>query len=360
MHLKINNHEDELFLPDFCAIRMIFVVIIIAQLAAFVIALAPLNIPLADRLNDLGMISLFVQWCALGSCSILCIARRYLKQLNNTQAGIISYVLILIVVVLVNELALSLVYSSPFDNTTKWTWDFRLRNLAIAALVAAPILRYFYVQHQWRRNLRAEANARLQALQARIRPHFLFNSMNTIASLIAVQPDEAEEAVHNLADLFRASLLHTNKLITLHDEFALSRQYLEIECLRLGDRLKINWDINELPDDALLPPLIVQPLLENAIYHGIEPIMDGGMINIIGKLENKQILIKISNPLSEQSADQAHHKTSGNQIAQENIRERLDTLYSSRGNLIVEHSHNYYTVILSFPYQNEYEDPHRR
>jgi len=360
MQEMTNQFEDELFLPDFCAIRMVFVVIIIAQLAAFVIALAPLNVPLDDRLYDLGMISLFVQWCALGSCSILCIARRYLKRLNNTEAGLISYLLILLVAVVVNELALHLVYSSQFDDTSTWVWHFRIRNLAITALIAAPILRYFYVQHLWRRNVRAESNSRLQALQARIRPHFLFNSMNTIASLIPQQPEQAEEAVHNLADLFRASLDHKNKFITLQDEIFLCRQYLEIECLRLGERLKINWNIESLPDDALMPPLLIQPLLENAIYHGIEPIMQGGTIEIKGVYERNLLLIEISNPVSTETSGQQSLRSSGHHIAIKNIRERLDAVYSSLGTLTVQHNHDHYKVTLSFPYKNEYEDPNRR
>jgi two-component system sensor histidine kinase AlgZ len=355
-----NQYEDELFLPDLCAIRMVFVVVIIAQLAAFVIALAPLNVSLDDRLNDLGMISLFVQWCALGSCSVLCFARRFLKRVNNIQAGFISYFLILLVVAIISELALQLVFSSQFDNASTWVWHFRSRNLAITALVAAPVLRYFYIQHQWRRNLRAESNARLQALQARIRPHFLFNSMNTIASLIPQQPDEAEEAVHNLADLFRASLNYKNKFITLQDEFSLCRQYLEIECLRLGERLKINWNIESLPEDALLPPLLIQPLLENAIYHGIEPILAGGTIQINGTFEKNSLLIEISNPLAEDASQQPSPRSSGHHIALDNIRERLDALYANLGTLSVEHNHDTYKVKLSFPYKNEYEDPNRR
>lgn len=355
-----DQYEDELFLPDLCAIRMVFVVIIIAQLAAFVIALAPLNVTLDDRLYDLGMVSLFVQWCALGSCSVLCVARRFLKRVNNIQAGFISFFLILLVVAIISELALQLVFSSQFDNTSVWVRHFRLRNLAIAALVAAPVLRYFYVQFQWRRNLRAESNSRLQALQARIRPHFLFNSMNTIASLIPQQPDEAEEAVHNLADLFRASLNHKNKFITLEDEFFLCRQYLEIECLRLGDRLKISWNVDSLPTDALMPPLLIQPLLENAIYHGIEPILDGGTILISGSFDKNMLLIEISNPISKTIPQQQPQRSSGHHVALDNIRERLDALYADLGTLTIEHNHDTYIVKLALPYKNEYEDPHRR
>ncbi len=351
-----NQNCEELFLPDFCAMRMVFVVVIIAELAAFVLALAPLEIPLQARLNNLGMISLYVQWCALGSCAVLCLARPRLCGLSNSQAGIISYLLILLVIIGVTELAYWLVYRPTNHATLAWHWHFLSRNLAIGALISGPVLRYFYVQKQWQRNVQAESEARLQALQSRIRPHFLFNSMNTIASLVHGQPQQAEEAVENLADLFRASLSDARQRIPLHEELALCRRYLEIEALRLGDRLQQEWDVQQLPEDALVPPLIIQPLLENAIYHGIEPLTTGGCISISGHLDKKQIEITIRNPLN----DNRQQQSAGNQLAQENIKQRLTTLYGSQGDLKIDSSQDAYQVTIHFPYQVQHEDPDRR
>ena len=357
MRLKRSNTNcDDLFLPDFCGIRMVFVVVIIAQLAAFVLALAPLDVPLTQRWSNLGMISLYVQWCALGSCTILCIIRPWLCGMTNINAGIISFLLILLVIILVTELAYWFIYKPGYEASDSWHIQFLLRNMVIGAIITGPILRYFYVQNQWRRNVQAESEARLQALQSRIRPHFLFNSMNTIASLIPAEPQQAENAVENLADLFRASLSDARDLIPLSEELELCHRYLDIEALRLGERLQQKWDIDSLPRDALLPPLLIQPLLENAIYHGIEPLTDGGAIEIDGQLQNKKIVLTIRNPLDQESAQQIAR---GNQLAQDNIRERLSALHGKQGDLQIETGPHHYQVTISFPYQSEYEDPDR-
>ncbi len=358
MRLKRSTTKcDDLFLPDFCAMRMVFVVVIIAQLAAFVLALAPLDIPLAQRWNNLGMISLYVQWCALGSCTVLCIVRPWLCGMTNIQAGIISYLLILLVIALITELAYWLIYKPGYESSQTWHIHFLLRNIVIGAIISGPILRYFYVQNQWRRNIQAESEARLQALQSRIRPHFLFNSMNTIASLIPAEPQQAEDAVENLADLFRASLSDARNLIPLSEELELCHRYLDIEALRLGERLQQKWNIDTLPRDALVPPLLIQPLLENAIYHGIEPLTEGGTIEVTGQLENKKIALTIRNPLNQNSDQQIAR---GNQLAHDNIRERLTALHGKQGSLQIEADEDSYQVTIRFPYQNEYEDPDRR
>ena len=358
MRLKRSTTKcDDLFLPDFCAMRMVFVVVIIAQLAAFVLALAPLDIPLAQRWNNLGMISLYVQWCALGSCTVLCIVRPWLCGMTNIQAGIISYLLILLVIALITELAYWLIYKPGYESSQTWHIHFLLRNIVIGAIISGPILRYFYVQNQWRRNIQAESEARLQALQSRIRPHFLFNSMNTIASLIPAEPQQAEDAVENLADLFRASLSDARNLIPLSEELELCHRYLDIEALRLGERLQQKWNIDSLPRDALVPPLLIQPLLENAIYHGIEPLTEGGTIEVTGQLENKKIALTIRNPLNHTSGQQIAR---GNQLAHDNIRERLTALHGKQGSLQIEADEDSYQVTIRFPYQNEYENPDRR
>ncbi|MCG6936514.1 MAG: histidine kinase [Proteobacteria bacterium] len=346
---------DDLFLPDLCALHMVFVVVIIAELAAFVIALAPLDTPITQRWESLGMISLYVQWCALGSCTVLCIVRPWLCGMSNIRAGIISYVLILLVIIGVTELAYWLVYRVGYEYSLNWHWQFLARNVAIGALISGPILRYFYVQNQWRRKVQAESEARLQALQSRIRPHFLFNSMNTIASLVHAEPEQAEAAVENLADLFRASLSDARARIPLEEELALCRHYLEIEALRLGDRLQQQWRVEVLPADALVPPLLLQPLLENAVYHGIEPLTDGGTIEIDGNLQDGVIEIRIRNPLNSQST-----RSQGNRIALDNIRQRLAALYGKQGNLHVDSDEHHYTTTIRFPFQTTaHEDSDR-
>jgi two-component system sensor histidine kinase AlgZ len=226
------------------------------------------------------------------------------------------------------------------------TWLFMLRNLVIGAIVTALLLRYFFVSHQWRLHVQAEARSRIDALQARIRPHFLFNSMNTIASLTRSDPDQAEQAVEDLADLFRATLNDAGRLLTLKEEFELTRVYQRIEMLRLGDRLRVDWDVSGLPMRARLPGLTIQPLLENAIYHGIERLDEGGLVTIVGQCSNDKIEINVTNPVGAAEGDQIRQ---GHQLAVNNIRERLQLAFDGRGSLEVAESGGTYRATVRFP-----------
>ena len=196
--------------------------------------------------------------------------------------------------------------------------SFTLRCMLITAITAALVLRYLYVRHQWRQQIEAESQARVAAMQARIRPHFLFNCMNTIASLTRKDPRLAEESIENLSALFRASLQTDTSSSTLAQEIELCEQYLAIEQQRLGDRLQCLWQINESVLDTRIPTLTLQPLLENAIYHGIENLENGGEVTITIEPHGQHLQIEIHNPLAPTRKAQA-----GNRLAQENVRQRL-------------------------------------
>ena len=343
-----NDDMDRLFLPNLCGIRSVFFVVLIAELFAFILAIAPMDIPATQRWYQLGLISLFVQWCALASCSILCLFRPYLARFSNIKAGIISYIIVLTVIAIITELTYYFIYESATElHPSGWHLHFFLRNLAIGAIITGPILRYFYIQHQWRRNVRAETEARVQALQSRIRPHFLFNSMNTIASLTRSNPEKAEMAVENLADLFRVSLSDARTQVRLEEEIELCHRYIEIEQLRLGNRLDVKWHL-DVPNDAMVPALLLQPILENAIYHGIESQTQGGCIEINGTLKNQQIEFVVTNSIPDENAMQ---RKNGNQLAQKNVRERLSALYAQRGKLDIKQNDGIYQVSLQFPYE---------
>jgi two-component system sensor histidine kinase AlgZ len=342
------------FLPDFCSVRMVFAVVVISELLAIVLTLSPLR-GSGDRWNDLSIISLFVQWVGLSSAAVLCLARPWLARMRKTRAATISYLLLLLTTLAITEIAFIIGsylqlenWNSHFWQPSPWQVDLLLRNLGISAIFSAIVLRYFYIQHQWQQNVRAEAQARLQALQSRIRPHFLFNSLNTIASLTQIDADQAEAAVENLADLFRNNLADASLHITLAEELDLTRRYLDIEKLRLGERLQLRWSVDDLPGDASVPRLILQPLLENAIYHGIEPISSGGTIGIDGHLYDDDIYISISNPLPQkENAEQRQ----GNKIAQDNVRQRLAAIYGEAGKLSVQEDEQGYIITLIFPYR---------
>ena len=342
------------FLPNFCSARVVFVVILVAELLAIVLTLAqPPHV--STRLYDLAMYSLFVQWIALTCIATLCLSQRYLERLNDYWIAGLSYGLTLVITFCITELAWWLQSGWGIsDGYLRYGHGFfLLKSMGISAIVCALALRYFYVQHQWRRRAESEAEARFQALQSRIRPHFLFNCMNTIASLTRRQPKQAEEAIEDLADLFRVSLQDIHKVGTMAEELTLCERYLRIEKHRLGERLKIDWQTDVLPRDARLPLLCLQPLVENAIYHGIEPRLDGGIISISGKKIKNAIKLSIENPLPDSNID----KHDGNHLAQENISQRLTTFFEQEDLLQVESDNRHYRVHLTIPYP--YEDSDR-
>jgi two-component system sensor histidine kinase AlgZ len=190
------------------------------------------------------------------------------------------------------------------------------------------------------------ALARIHALQARIRPHFLFNSMNTIAALTRTSPERAEQAVEDLADLFRASLGEANARISLKDELDIARTHQRIEQLRLGNRLDVRWDVEALPLRAQVPSLIVQPLLENAVYHGIEMLPQGGTICIAGQRHGNTAQIEVRNPVPAQAG---YGEREGNRMALENIRQRLELAWPGQARLETEQHGGEFCARLIFP-----------
>ena len=340
---------DAFFIPDFCATRMVFAVVLIAELVALTLALAR---PDALFLNELARISLFLQWVGLTSASLLCYSRHWLARLTVAKSSAAVFALMLANTAVLSELALWFGTAlGAADSTALFPsdqWPFLLRNLGIAVIVTALSLRYFFVTHQSQKHLRAEAQSRIQALQARIRPHFLFNSMNTIAALTRSDPKRAEEAVEDLADLFRATLRDSHSPLRLKEELELTRIYQRIESLRLGARLDVTWDVGALPMRAFVPGLTVQPLLENAIYHGIEPLEHGGTVTVSGRVVDGEIELVVSNPVAAARGDGTER--SGNRLALDNIRQRLELAYGGRGSLTVDQQPDRYRVTVRFPY----------
>jgi two-component system sensor histidine kinase AlgZ len=340
--LNPTTQQDNLFLPSFCDIRMVFAVVVIAELLAFIVVLAG---NARDLWGAVGLTSLFVQWVALSSAAVLCLARPLLARVSNTAAALISYLLLLLTTAIVSELAWHFagVGSLPYGREHA---EFLFRNLGIGAILGALVLRYLYVQYQWRQQIEAEALARIQALQARIRPHFLFNSMNSIAALTRCDAERAELAVQDLSDLFRVSLRDASERVTLEEELDIAQRYLRLEALRLGERLQVEWSIDRLPRKRLVPSLILQPLLENAVYHGIEPLAQGGCIHIDGEAEGRRISIRIRNPRATGNVE-AHRK--GNRIALENIRLRLQLVFGQQAGVALREVDGQFETTLYFP-----------
>jgi len=224
-------------------------------------------------------------------------------------------------------------------------WSAILRQLVISGIIAALALRYFYVQQQLRQQEQSELRSRIQALQSRIRPHFLFNSMNIIASLIESDPQTAEVVVEDLAELFRASLNDAGNQVPLGDELMLCERYVRIEALRLGPRLTLDWQLEPVPAGVRIPLLTLQPLLENAIYHGIQPLPEGGTITVRLWFD-RQVNVEISNPVP---AERAIRESQSNRMALQNIRSRLAVLYGPRAELATEERNGHFFTTLRFP-----------
>ena len=343
--------QDDFFLPDFCAARMVLSIVLALELLALTLALAR---PGGTAfLTELARISLFMQWLGLTAAAALCYSRRWLAKLSVPVAALTAFSLLTVNVVIVSEVVFLLgrsltergVIVSFFPDSH---WTFLLRNVGISAIISIMLLRYFFVAHQWSLHVRAEARARIHALQARIRPHFFFNTMNTIASLTRTDPSRAEEAVADLADLFRATMRDTVEPSRMSEEQELCRTYLRIEKLRLGDRLTIQWQMENALTLAIVPSLTIQPLLENAIHHGIEPLDGGGTVWVTGELSDDDIVITVTNPVTEMTG---RFIRPGNRLALENIRERLSLAYGERGRVDVTEEEGSYTVTLRFPYE---------
>lgn len=339
------QEETQAYLPDFCAPGTVFVIVLVAELVAIVLTLAAHEVP-GRFLIELSKTSFFVLWLALLGSAVMCLLRKQLESAGKTRAFVISFVVLEALCLILSELSWQVIrifgQSTIIDDAHM---TFILRTFAISSIVIALAMRYMYISSEWRRSIVLEAQSRISALQALIRPHFLFNSMNTIASLTRSNPAQAEEAVEDLSDLLRATMSNPEDRSSLKQELEIAAIYQRIEKLRLGDRLNVRWDIADLPMRVRIPHLTLQPLLENAIYHGIELLPDGGDVLVSGRRDGKTLVVKMSNPIAEGKA----RSKAGNQMAMSNIRQRFELAYGSRGTVDVDVDNGLYTVTLRFP-----------
>jgi two-component system sensor histidine kinase AlgZ len=230
----------------------------------------------------------------------------------------------------------------PPESTDSY-FDF-MRCGLLSALVCGVLLLYFRLRS--RVLSRALSDARLQVLRARIRPHFLFNTINAVLGIVRAQPRQAEAALEDMADLFRMAMSDAEDLVPLGREIQLSKQYVALEQMRMGGRLRVDWQIQGVPDDVLIPPLLLQPLLENAVYHGIEPLSQGGSINVALHRDGDELHLSVDNPCPVR----ADASRQGNRVALRNIRERLDLLFDVEASYQVESGKDFYRVEIIFPY----------
>ncbi len=324
-------HSPESWIPDFCRRGRLLAMLAIAELVVVLLAIAPEGGLRASPRQFLSA-SAFALWMAVGVAGSVCTARQHLLRMPPLTGCLCALGLTALVTGAGAGIVFAL-YDAIGTPPTASFWRFVIGSAATATLSTALIMRYFYVSDRWQAQVGAQARAEADALQARIRPHFLFNSMNMIAGLIRRDPDLAERAVLDLSDLFRAALGAGEGGSTLDKEVELARQYLTIESLRLGDRLQTEWQLEEpVPWSQPLPRLVLQPLIENAILHGISQVPEGGVVSIAIRQEAGLLRIVIENPAPAAGREQASlHRGSGH--AQRNIAYRLGYQFGPRASL---------------------------
>lgn len=328
-------------LPDLCRGEGLLGMIILAEILSTSMVIAANGLATFDW-AAFARISLIALMVTLVSASILGKANRFLAGASRAVAVLASYGLALLTTLLcacLAEIARTSGASAPFFDPLQVG-----RHLALTALPAAIVLGYLLLHNELRTQQRAELQSRIQALQSRIRPHFLFNSMNMIASLIGSDPEKAERVVVDLSDLFRQALADAQTLIPLREELALCRSYLALEQLRLGNRLKVAWEISDYGVDAIIPCLTLQPVLENAIYHGIQLLPDGGEINVSIKRVKDRVEIMVRNP-----SYPLMHYNKGAKMAIENVRLRLQAHFGPGAQVTSEARESSYITRISYP-----------
>jgi two-component system sensor histidine kinase AlgZ len=327
-------------LPNFCNLGIMLRLLAIVNLLC--VAAAAVRVADISQLwPQFLVVSIIAQPAIIISLVATCVLRPAFAKVRYWQG---------VILILLLEFAVAALLWAFLKAMTPFIEPVRLWQFAFFfAFATGIVLLYFDLRS--RALSPALTEARLQALQARIRPHFLFNSINAVLSLIRDEPRRAERMLEDLSDLFRVLMVDNRRLTPLSDEIALCRQYLDIEHIRLGDRLKVNWHVDAMPKEALVPPLFLQPLVENAVYHGIEPrdaALGPGELTIEIEARDKQVLIRLTNPFQ---AGSTH--ISGNRMAIANIKERLQLHFDAEASLKADVTGDRYIVNINLPIVTE-------
>ena len=331
---SINQTAAGIRLPNFCNLGVMLrsLVAVNLLLAAGALVRAP---DFRAAAFEFVALAAFGEPILFASLLALCAGRRWLNALGYARS---------VAVLALFEVALSGLAWRSFGRLFGDRPEMTFAQVAVMVLVVTGItLAYFDLRA--RALAPAIADARIQALQARIRPHFLYNSINAVISLIRTEPRRAERALEDMADLFRVLMSDNRTLAPIAEEVELARQYLAIESLRLGERLRVSWRIDAMPADALVPPLMLQPLVENAVYHGIEPSPDGGEVAIDIRRDGPQLVLTLVNPVPGEGRSPA-----GNRMAIANIRERLQLHFDAEATMRSEATDGSYRVTIRMPY----------
>lgn len=328
-------------LPFLCRGQYVVRAMVLAQAIAVVLAFSPGHH--AEYIWErLGAISVFVHWVVLLTVLCFCLLRKLINRLSAFYILVSAISIFLCVTACISLLSYTWLgaLSSDFNYTAS---GFVLTNLMVAFIIGLLAIQFFIMHSERSEQLAAQGRAELSALQARIQPHFLFNSLNTVAELTQVDANAAEQALLDLAALFRAAL-HAGELVKLKDELELAKQYLSLEQWRLGKRMQVQWHIDGNIADMFIPSLTVQPLLENAVRYGIEGSSATSVLSIVYVESRQAISLVITNPFMPVS-----EMRRGNGVALKNIRQRLKLQYGDRASLTLGAVNDVFRVKLIIP-----------
>ena len=276
----------------------------------------------------------------LASLLLLWVAQSWLDLLSYRRGVLAVTALVFVLTLSIYEFGKAIFHLEGGDSYFDM-WRYGL----LSVIVCGILLLYFRLRTLALSH--ALHDAHLQVLRARMRPHFLFNTINAVLGIVRTQPKQAETALEDMADLFRLAMSDARDLVPLQKEIELSKQYIALEQLRMGERLRVDWEMQDLPRDALIPLLLLQPLLENAVYHGIEPRDSPGELKIVVELKGNQVVIRLTNPFQ---AGSTH--VSGNRMAIANIRERLQLHFDAEASLKADIVNDHYVVTIAMPNTN--------
>ncbi|MFN4317804.1 sensor histidine kinase [Acinetobacter parvus] len=353
--MRQNNVQDQTsgsyFFTKIGQWQHLLELIVASNVLAMVLALAEARSWQALEAARVLQYMCFINWVILSFSALVDYFQEFFAKFSQKMALILGFILLQLVV-LFTTCAVNIIQywaSRSTDFSEQVLFQGVGLHLSYGILLGAFCMRYLYMREQWLKQQYSELNARIQAMQARIHPHFLFNSLNSVVSLISIDPDKAENMLINLSRLFRASFQEL-KLVSLAEEIDLCQQYLSIEKLRLGERLKVEWNIQATSLElkrVTIPLLTLQPLLENSIFHGVEKVLQPSTISVLVEILQNQVSIVITNPYSHDTIKSRQ----GNGIAIENVKQRLKAYYGQTVKFQVYGGVSLYTTVVSYHYR---------
>lgn len=347
---KLDHHsevaQDHGVIPNFCLLPNVFLVVLLSEILAVLATILAYDRE-TSVWYQLALNSVFILWITLCSSTLFCLLREWLNRLSVLKVTLACVTAVALITSVSSVLAVVYFYGGSINIQASAQQTFLVKNVVAALLITLAIMRYLVLRQQVIVGVKAESEAKLQSLQARIQPHFLFNTLNTIASLITIDANKAEQTVEHLATLMRGSLRRNFDQVKLQQELDMCQNYIAIEQQRLGDKLRVEWQIPTELFDFYLPPFTLQPLVENAVYHGIQGFTEGGTILVSGKRSDNQLILTVENPVPQKS------RPPGNQFAQKNIRQRLQIRYGSLAAMSTEEQDGHYRAIIQIPLINE-------